>query len=250
MFRFAVVGAVLMSVAVAASVAAEPVTVRNPEGSMQASPVLRSQTGETLAAGEFIQRASDDGRVETSLVLRFHDGSVYEEHVTFTQRDALELQRYRVIQRGPSFPDWLDATVDRTTGRYDVHYRSDDEGRWQKLTGTLTLPADTYNGMLPVLLKQLTGGAPHNVQIVAFTPRPRFVTVRATPAGEEALVIRERLMTTTRYQLKPQLGIFASLLIADIPPAYLWVAPGDVSEFVRFQGPLYFMGPVWRIEER
>jgi hypothetical protein len=175
--------------------------------------------------------------VETSLVLRFHDGSVYEEHVTFTQRGTLELQRYRVIQRGPSFPDWLDATVDRATGRYDVHYRGDDDGRWQQLSGTLTLPADTYNGMLPVLLKQLTGVVPHHVQIVAFTPRPRFVTVRATPVGEEPLVIRERLMTTMRYQLKPQLGLFASLLIADIPPAYLWVAPGDVSEFVRFQGP-------------
>jgi hypothetical protein len=27
-----------------------------------------------------------------------------------------------------------------------------------------------------------------------------------------------------------------------------WIVDGDAPGFVRFEGPLYFMGPVWRIE--
>jgi hypothetical protein len=27
-----------------------------------------------------------------------------------------------------------------------------------------------------------------------------------------------------------------------------WILPGDAPAFLKAEGPLYFMGPVWRIE--
>ena len=48
--------------------------------------------------------------------------------------------------------------------------------------------------------------------------------------------------------MRPQLGLFASLLVADIPDVKCWIAVGEAPAFLRFEGPLYFMGPVWRID--
>ena len=52
----------------------------------------------------------------------------------------------------------------------------------------------------------------------------------------------------TRFLVRPQLGMFASLLIADIPDVKCWIAGGEAPAFLRFEGPLYFMGPIWRID--
>ena len=44
------------------------------------------------------------------------------------------------------------------------------------------------------------------------------------------------------------LKLFATLL-GRMPPDYqAWIVTDDVPAFVRFEGPLYTTGPVWRIE--
>jgi hypothetical protein len=62
------------------------------------------------------------------------------------------------------------------------------------------------------------------------------------------VMVGETAMTATRYMIKPQLGLFASLLIADLPDVRCWIVEGAAPAFLKFEGPLYFMGPVWRIE--
>jgi hypothetical protein len=176
---------------------AEPIHVRFSEGTMRGFPVLRSLTGDTLAQGELIQVARGD-LVESRLVFNFGDGSLYDERFVFSQRDMFTLQSYQIVQRGPSFPETIEARVDRATERYEVHYRADDDSPPENLTGTFAMPGDVYNGLLSTLMKNLPAGGSATVQIVAFTPMPR-------------------------------LG-------------------GEAPAFIRFEGPLYFMGPVWRID--
>jgi hypothetical protein len=38
------------------------------------------------------------------------------------------------------------------------------------------------------------------------------------------------------------------LLVVDLPDVKMWIVPGAAPAFVRAEGPLYFMGPTWRIE--
>jgi len=38
------------------------------------------------------------------------------------------------------------------------------------------------------------------------------------PHSVDQLTIGERPITTTRYTIKPQLGMLASLLVVDVPP--------------------------------
>jgi hypothetical protein len=226
---------------------AEPVAVRYAEGVTRGFPVLRSVSGDILAHGDFVQVAYPD-RVESRLVFRFRDGSLYDEGVTFDQRGVFTLLSYRIVQRGPSFPETLEASVDRVTGQYRVRYRADQDSPEEILTGRFELSPDTYNGLLGTLLKNLEPGQSEIVQIVAFTPKPRLVKMLLRPVAQEPVTMGDMAVPATRYHIKPQLGLLASLLVTDLPDVKTWIANGDAPAFLKFEGPLYFMGPLWRID--
>jgi hypothetical protein len=236
-----------LTLTMSAPALAEPVAVKYTEGVGRAFPVLRNIRGETIALGDLVQIARGD-RVENRLTFRFRDGSVYDETVVFSQRDVFRLQSYRVVQRGPSFPETIDASVDRETGRYLVRYRGDEESAEEILKGKFDMPEDAYNGLLCTLMKNVPAGSSAMVEIIAFTPKPRTVKMLLMPTTEETVMMGEAAVQSTRFHVKPQLGLFASLLVTDIPDIKVWIAGGTAPAFLRFEGPLYFMGPVWRID--
>ena len=49
------------------------------------------------------------------------------------------------------------------------------------------------------------------VQVIVFTPQPRLVKLQLAPHAIDQLMIGERPVTATRYLIKPQLGVLASL---------------------------------------
>jgi hypothetical protein len=237
----------LAFVVTAMPAAAEPIAVRYTEGITRGFPVLRSMGGEKLAQGELTQVPRGDV-VESRLVFRFKDGSVYDERLTFSQRDVFTLQSYHIVQQGPSFPEAIDARVDRKTGRYEVRYRSDEDSPEETLKGSFDMPGDVYNGLLSTLMKNMAVATPATVQIIAFTPKPRLVKMLLKPTVEDPMSVNDAAVIATRFLVRPQLGMFASLLIAVIPDVKCWIAGGDAPAFLRFEGPLYFMGPIWRID--
>ena len=219
------------------------IAVQYQEGLVRAFPVLRTLDDETLAQGDFAQIIRGD-QVTSRLVFRFKNGSLYDETVVFSQRDRFVLQTYRIVQRGPSFPETLEASMDRQTGRYEVRYRADEESAEEHLTGTLAIPDDAYNGMLTLIVKNLRPGASETVSVVAFTPKPRVVTLQLLPLATE----RGPAGEVVRYHVRPKLGLFASLLVTDVPDTCVWILQGEAPAFLKAEGPLYFMGPIWRVE--
>ena len=240
----AILGAALLWYAAAW---AEPVAVRYTEGVTRAFPVLRSVKGEKLAQGDLVQIAKGN-RVESRMVFKFKDGSLYDETVVYSQNDVFLLHSYRLVQRGPSFPESMDAFVDRESGRYTVRYKADEDSVEEVITGKFEMPTDTYNGLLTTLMKNLPTGESVTVQIIAFTPKPRLVKMLLAPTVQDAVMVGEAAMNATRFMIKPQLGLFASLLVADLPDVKCWIVEGSAPAFLKFEGPLYFMGPIWRIE--
>lgn len=249
MLRLTIGAISTLALVVAAScpAAAEPIAVRYTEGISRGFPVLRSLTGETLAQGELTQVPRGE-IIDSRLTFRFKDGSLYDERLTFSQRDVFTLLSYHIVHRGPSFPESIDARVDRATGRYEVRYKGDEESPEEMLKGTMDLPPDAYNGLLSTLMKNMPAGDPAMVQIVAFTPKPRLIKMLLKPAAEDPMRVNEASVIATRFLVRPQLGMFASLLVADIPDVKCWILGGDAPAFLRFEGPLYFMGPIWRID--
>ena len=231
--------------------AAAPVPVRFIEGSLHGFLVLSTPEDVLLASGDLLQVARDGG-VKSRLVFHFKDGSVFDETVVFTQRNVFTMQSYHLVQRGPVFPEDSEISLERASGKYHVKTRARKDGREKVQDGTLVLPLDVSNGMVLTLVKNLSAGAGETVHMVAFTPTPKLIKLKLTPAGEQKIVVGGSEKTATHYMLKPMLGIwlklFASLLGRLPPDNHAWIVTADVPAFVKFEGPLYMSGPAWRIE--
>lgn len=231
--------------------AAAPVPVRFAEGSLHGFLALSTPEDVLIASGDLLQ-VGRDGDVKSRLVFRFKDGSVFDETVVFTQRKVFTLQSYRLVQRGPVFPEDTEISLERASGKYHVKTKARKDGREKVFDGRLDLPLDTYNGMVLTVVKNLSGGAGETVHMVAFTPAPKLIKLKLTPAGEQKILVGGSEKTATRYVLKPMLGfplkLFASLLGRVPPDNHAWIVTDDVPAFVKFEGPLYMTGPVWRIE--
>jgi hypothetical protein len=231
--------------------AAAPVPVRFAEGVTHGFLVLRTVNDVLLAPGDLFQIARG-GEVESRMVFRFNDGSVFDETVVFTQQGVFTLQSYRLVQRGPVFGEDTEISLQRATGKYRVTTKAHKEGREKVLEGTLNLPPDVYNGMILIVAKNLPKGANAIVHIVVFTPTPRLIRLEVTPAGEHKVLVGNLAKTAIHYVFKPRLGSWVKLfatLLGRVPPDYhAWIVTDEVPAFVRFEGPLYTTGPIWRIE--
>jgi hypothetical protein len=231
--------------------AAAPVPVRFVEGSLHGFLVLGTLEGVPIASGDLLQ-VGRDGEIKSRLLFHFKDGSVFDETVVFTQRNVFTLQSYHLVQRGPAFPEDTEIALERAPRKYRVITRNRKEGREKVRDGTLDLPLDTYNGMVLTVVKNLSGGAGETVHMVAFTPAPKLIKLELLRAGEHKILVGGSEKTATRYVLKPILGIWLKLiasLLGRMPPDnHAWIATADVPAFVKFEGPLYMNGPVWRIE--
>ncbi|MGH9869541.1 MAG: hypothetical protein ACREAA_15415 [Candidatus Polarisedimenticolia bacterium] len=242
--------ALVVGAAMGALVAA-PVPVRFVEGSLHGFLALRSIDGRLVAEGDLIQVARGE-EIEKRMVFRFKDGSVLEESVVFTQQVVYRMQSYRMLQRGPAFAEDIEVSLERSTGKYRVKSTPHKTGREAVFEGTLELPPDVYNGLLLSVVKDLPKGASETVHFVAFTPEPRLIQLAVSPAGEQKVLVGDLAKTAVHYVLKPQLGIwlelFATVLGRMPPDEHVWILMDDVPAFVRFEGPLYPTGPVWRIQ--
>jgi hypothetical protein len=234
-----------------ASAPAAPIAVRYVEGVTHGFLVLRAASGEVLAEGDLLQTARPEG-VDSRLLLRFRDGSLYDETAVFTQLKVFTLQSYRLIQRGPTFPEEMDVTLTRERGAYQVRSRKPGaEGL--TVSGEVELPPDTYNGMMTTLLKNLGKGAVEAVHVLVFTPKPLLVQLELAPVGEDPIVIAgERRLQATHYVMTPKLGVVrgaaAKLLGKTPPPYHCWVVTTGAPAFVAIDAPLYTGGPIWRVE--
>jgi hypothetical protein len=242
--------AVTSMLAWAASVHAEPVKVRLPEGNARGFLVLRTLDGTAIAYGELRQKPVG-GTIESVLALSFKDGSVREETATFTQKDVFRLEAYRLVQRGPSFPK-QEIAFDRKTGQYTAVTQEKKDDEEKSASGPLEMPADLYNGMALILLKNLAPGARTSGQLAAFLPKPRLLKVELGPEGEDRVTVGGQAKKVIRHLVNLEIGgltgALAALIGKEPPDLRYWLAAGEVPAFVRFQGAMYLNGPVWRLE--
>jgi len=246
----AILGPLVLGAAMSTLVAA-PVRVRFVEGSLHGFLALRSIDGALVAEGDLLQNVRGEV-AEKRMVFRFKDGSVLEESVAFTQKIVYTMQSYHLLQRGPIFPEDVEISMERATGKYSVMTKAHKDGKETVLQGTLELPPDVYNGLVLSIVKDLPKEATETVHFMAFTPEPRLIQLLVAPAGEQKILVGDLAKTAVHYKLKPQLGIWLKLfatVLGRVPPdEHVWILMDDVPAFVRFEGPLYPTGPVWRIQ--
>lgn len=252
-FRFHMLAVLLACAATFQTIplTADQVPVRHMEGLMHGFLALRSLDGKRLADGEMTQIAEGD-RVTSRLIFRFKDGSVYDDTTIFSQRGAFRLLTDHLVQRGPSFKQPMETSVEASSGQVTVRYK-DHDGKEKMLKERRDLPSDVANGLLFTLVKHIQPNVPQTtVSLVATTPKPRVVKLEILPEGEKAIVSGNIKHETVRYVVKVKIGgvagLVAPLLGKQPPDMHVWVLSGDAPAFVKLEGPLYAGGPVWRIE--
>jgi hypothetical protein len=229
----------------------EQVRVRHAEGLVHGFLALRSLDGTLLAHGDLLQTSSGM-RVTSRLVFHFADGSLHDETAVFSQRQQFRLVSDHLVQKGPSFPQPMEMTIDALKGQVTVRY-TDDHGEAKEDSEHLSLPPDLANGLILTMLKNANPEAPpKSVGFVAATPKPRLVKLAISSTGQESFTTAGAGRKATHYVLKVNIGGIAGLvapLVGKQPPdSHVWILGGEAPAFVKSEQPLYNEGPVWRIE--
>ena len=235
----------------AETLSAEWVAVRHPEGLVHGFLVLKSVDGKTIADGDLIQ-TSRGNRVTSRLVFHFQDGSVQDETTVFTQNGRFHLVSDRLVQRGPSFPQPVDLSVDPKSGRVVVRYREKD-GAEKTIDEKMELPEDLANGLPLTLVKNIPpGAASTTVPMIVASPKPRLVHLVITRAGEDRFSVGGAPRKATRFNVHVDIGgltgVLARLVGKQPRDTSVWVLEGEAPGFVRSQGQFFQGGPDWRIE--
>jgi hypothetical protein len=224
--------------------------MRFPEGPSHGFfTVSDAASGSRLAHGELIQWI-EKRAIASRLVMRFDDGSLYDETVRFAQRPTFRVLSYELTQKGPAFDVEQRITFDRS-GRYDARQRKPGEEE-ERASGTTEVPEDVSNGLVSVLAKNLERGATAQAHLLTFRPEPLLLDLSVAPEGRDPYWVGDARSEATRFVNKPTVpgvkGVLATIVGKEPPVVHMWIAPEPAPVLVRFEGALYVDGPVWRIE--
>src|SRR6185437_7485222 len=249
-------GAVL-ALALSMMLAAEPIKVRHPEGTLHGFLALSTDQGQVLADGDLVEIVRGN-RVTTRLVFRFTDGSLDDETAVYTQRGVFRLISDHHIQKGPYFPHPLDMTIDVARGVVVTHSTGKD-GKDEVATDRMKMPADLYNGLVTPVIKNVSPDAGETkVSMIVATPKPRLVTLNIMPQAPETCSRAGFPHRSAVYEIKIELGGLAGVIAPVIgkqpPNFFLSIENGEVPAFLREKGPLFeggsvltisLIGPTW-----
>lgn len=230
--------------------AATLIPVRHKEGTFHGFLVLRSQAGQILATGDMIQTVEGENLI-SELVLRFKDGSLYDEVTVYSQKKEFRLISDHLRQEGKSFPNSIDCRFDVASG--DIEVVSEKNGKRQTEHHQLQIPEDVSNGLMLAFVKNISPSDPETtVSYVAESSKPRVVKLKIHAEGKQLFSASGERVEAIHYVLHPVIGGIAGAVAPVIgkQPAdiHYWIVPGKAPTFVKFTGQLYEGGPVWNIE--
>jgi hypothetical protein len=232
-------------------IAAEPVAVRNLEGLVHGFLVLRDLDGKILADGDLVQTAQGR-RVTTSLKFHFKDGSTHEETAVWNEDHVFRLVSDHLVQKGPSFPRTMDLKIDARSGEASARY-VDGDGATKTESKHFDASTDLANGLVLAMLKNISAEAPlKTFSYVSAAPKPMLVKLQVSTVGREKFVTGDLSRTAIHYALKVDIGgikgALAPIVGKQPPDVHVWILDDKAPAFVKAELPLFFGGPIWRIE--
>ena len=240
-----------LSILCASALHADPIKVRQSQGTERGFLLIRSESGVVLGHGDLIQTAHGS-RVTSELALHFKDGSLDDETVVYTQTGVFRLISDHHIQKGPFFHSPVDLLV-QANG--DVTNRSiGKDGKEKVDTQHLDLPPDVYNGMIGPLLSNISPTTqPLKLgMVVAAGDKVRLVHLNISPTTPQKFSVAGLSYNATVFRIHIELGGVAGVVapIVGKQPGdiFVWVVEGAAPQFMRMLGPLANGGPAVSIE--
>jgi hypothetical protein len=245
LFAWALILAALL--AASRSAAADPVTARHKQGSSHGFLLLKDPGGKVIAVGDEIN-VVNGSEVRSRLVFHFRDGSIDDEITVYRQAKVLELITDHHIQRGPSFPQPLDITID--VPHSQVTWHDNKDGHPQVHTDHMDLPPDLANGLLAPVIEDFPRNATEmKVSYIAGTPKPRIVHLSIKPDGRDTFRVGGGPRPANRFDIHIEIGGVAGVIAPVIgkqpSDILIWAMDGEVPTFLKMVGELYDKGPIW-----
>ena len=231
-------------------ISAAPVQVKYKEGITHGFLLLTTLDGTAIAVGDSTEVVHGN-QVTNHLIYHFKDGSLQEEDFVFSQRGTFRLITYHKIEKGPSFKNASELTIDARSGQVNVK-ETDEKGKEKFESQRMKLPPDLANGMVLTLLKNIPDNAKTELPFLVATPKPRVVKLEITPSGTEPYTIvgskREALHFVIKVDIGGVAGVIAPLVGKQPPDNHVWISRGEAPTFVKSVTLSYVGGPMWRTE--
>jgi hypothetical protein len=212
---------------------AEQVPVRYPLGTLHGFPSMSDAAGKVIANGELTQEVAGD-RVVVHIRWEFADGRRAEERDEFRAGRALGQERFSWVETRGGI-EQRRFEVDFSTGKATSSVR-DEKGHVDRDEKRLDLPRGRsftgYGAALAVSQLALGPGEKAELTFVAFTAKPRTVTLEARREGEEPIGVAGRSIACDRYTLHPKIP-FPLDLVAGAQDAHLWLSHAAPPSLVR-----------------
>jgi hypothetical protein len=244
--------ATLVAMAVLASsgsLQAQALKLRYKVGFEHGFLILRDPAGAILASGEITQ-VPNKRQITLRVVFHFSDGSIDDETTVYSQGETIRLISDRHIQRGKSFPDPCDVTID--VPRQQVSVRGLSKSTDEVKTEHMDLPPDLSNGVLFNLIQNMQADTPIEVPYVALSPKPRMVKLAIAKGGEDQFTVGGRSYKAVKYDIKVHLGgvagVVAPMIGKQPPDSHVWVTDSKVPAIIRIDSALYTDGPIWSVQ--
>ena len=241
---------VLALFCVATTLHAEPIHVKQSQGTERGFLLLRSEAGKILGHGDLIQTAHGS-RITTELALHFKDGSLDDETTTYTQNGVFHLLTDHHVQKGPFFPKPIDYLIEANG---QITSRSTDKDGKEKVeTQHLNLPPDLSNGMIGPLLANVASTTPQfTLGMVAPVGKGRLVKLAISPDTPAKFTEVGFTYPATVFRVRIQLGgatgVVAPIIGKQPGDIFVWIVEGPAPQFVRMLGALSEGGPIVSIE--
>lgn len=230
--------------------AGSPIRVKYKEGVTHGFLVLTTMEGTPIAYGDSTEVVHGNA-VTTHLSYHFKDGSLQQEDLVFSQRGEFRLITYHRIEKGPSFKNAEELSIDARSGQVNVKY-TDDKGKEKFESERMKLPPDLANGLVLTLLKNVAENAKTELSFLVATPKPRIVKLECTPAATEPYTIvgskREAVHFVIKVDIGGVAGVVAPLVGKQPPDNHVWISRGEAPTFVKSVTLSYMGGPMWRTE--
>lgn len=230
---------------------AAPIAVKYKEGVTHGFLVLKTTDGTPIALGDSTEVVRGN-EVISHLIYRFKDGSLQQEDLVFSQKRTFRLVSYHRIQKGPSFKNEEELSVDARSGQVIVRY-VDDKGKEKNESEQMKLPPDLANGLVLILAKNISEQTPKTeVSYLVATPKPRIVKLQIYPAGIDPFMLMGVKREAQHYDVKVDIGgisgLIAPLLGKQPPDSHMWISRGEAPTFVKSITLSYLGGPMWQTE--
>jgi hypothetical protein len=240
---------VFIAVAAACSRASpQAVSVRMREGFSHGYCLLRDSAGKTIASGEDTQIVRGK-RIESRLVLRFTDGSIDDDVTVAEQGKEFRLISDHHVQKGPSFPEAVDVSIDTAAQR--VNFVKD--GTKESKSEHMDLPNGLSNGIFFLLIRNIKmADTEIDLPYLAVSSKPRLIRLAISRDGIDRYRVGALSYKAIRYVVKIHLGglsgAIAPAIGKDPGDFHIWMSTGAVPTVLRADGPLFEGGPVWSLQ--